>query len=156
MNLRQLLIISLQALLKHRQRFSVITRVKKHHPDLIAEAYRFERYLMNLALLPSEVIEEAFEELTRDLKSNDALFEIMGLFFDYYWTTWILGIRPDTYSVYRLARRTNNVLERYHRMLKAVMASKPEVGKFLGMYNVCFVSGFSLFTFNPGTKNTVM
>ena len=111
---------------------------------------------MNLVLPPSGAIKEAFEELTKDLKSNDALLEIMGLFFDYYWTTWILEVRPDYYSVYRLGRRTNNVLERYRRMLKAVMASKPEVGKFLGMYNVCFVRGFSLCMFNHGIKNTVL
>ena len=113
-----------------------MTRVRKHHPELLAEAHRFERCLMNLALLPAEFIEEAFDDLQQDLLRNEALLEIMGLFFDYYRTTWINGKGTSSYSVYKLIRRTNNVLERYHRALKSKMATNPEVGKFMGMYQV--------------------
>ena len=89
---------------------------------------------MNLALLPAEVIQEAFDDIENDLLRNVALLEIMGLFFDYYRTTWINGRGPAAYSVYKLLRRTNNILERYHRTLKSKIATKPEVGKFVGMY----------------------
>ena len=89
---------------------------------------------MNLALLPAEFIPEAFDDLENDLRRNDALLEIMGCFFDYYRTAWINGRGPAAYSVYKLLRRTNNILERYHRTLKAKIAIKPEVGKLMGMY----------------------
>ena len=53
--------IVLQAVKKNRQRFSIITRVKNQQPSMITAAYDLERDLMNIALLPSEFMEEAFD-----------------------------------------------------------------------------------------------
>ena len=90
---------------------------------------------MNLALLPSDFIEEAFNDLELELRKNEALLDIIGLFFDYYRATWINGKGTKAFSVHELLRRTNNVLERYHRTLKSRMASKPEVAKFMGVWS---------------------
>ena len=46
---------------------------------------------MNLARLPAEFIEEAFDDPQHDLLRNEALLKIMGPFFYYDRTTWING-----------------------------------------------------------------
>ena len=92
---------------------------------------------MNLALLPSEFIGEAFDDLELELQKNETLLDIIGLSFDYYRATWINGKGTKAFSVHELLRRTNNLLERYHRTLKSRMVSKPEVA--MGVWS-CFFS----------------
>ena len=122
----------MQTLLKNRQRFSIITRVRNQHPHLIREAHHFERDLMNLALLPSEFIEEAFEDLNESLIVNEELNEIMWRWLNYYRGQWLLKTGPTNYSVYMKYTRSNNLIERYHRTLKALTATRPEIAKFFG------------------------
>ena len=130
--------IILQALLKNRQRFSIMTWVKKHHPEMLARAYNLERDLMNLALLPQESIEEAFEELSENISENEELHQIIKQYLDYYRAQWLTRVGPKNYSVHLKFARTNNVTERYHRSLKSLTATRPEIMKFFGelLYSV--------------------
>ena len=125
-------------MLKNRQRFVIITRVKKYHPQMVAEARSFERDLMNLALLPSKIIREAFEDLNKCLEDNKVLHEIMGPYFMYYRRHWISKVGPENYSVYLERNRSNNVTERYHRAFKALTATRPEIVPFFSeiQYNL--------------------
>lgn len=110
-----------------------MTRVTKNVPRTHAEACRFERDLMNLALLPKEYIFEAFDDLRERLRENRDLCEIMDDLFEYYEAFWLRRKGPASYCVYKETRRTNNSIERYHRSLKAEMATKPEFYKFIGI-----------------------
>ena len=122
----------MQALLRNRQRFSIITRVQNQHPHLIKEAHHSERDLMNLALLPSEFNEEAFEDLNESLIENEELYEIMRRWFNYYRGQWLSKTGPTNYSVYMKSARSNNLIERYHRTFKVLTATRPEIVKFFG------------------------
>ena len=127
--------IVLQAVLKNRQRFSIITRVKNSQPSMITTAYDFERDLMNIALLPSQFMNEAFDDLLGSLAVNVHLYEIFEPLFAYYRAQWLTKIGPNNYSVYGRSTRCNNVTERYHRALKEKTATRPEISKFFGESN---------------------
>ena len=125
-------------MLKNRQRFAIITRVKKHHPQMVAKARSFERDLMNLALLPSKIIREAFEDVNKCLEDNKVLHAIMGPYFMYYRRHWVSKVGPENYSVYLERNRSNNVTKRYHRAFKALSATKLEIVPFFSeiQYNL--------------------
>lgn len=101
---------------------------------MMSEALGFQRDLMNLALLPAEIILEAFTIIYDRLRKNLQLHKIMGSFFDYCERQWLNKVGPNKFSVYRETRRTNNALERYHRTLKSQTATNPELVKFLSKF----------------------
>lgn len=124
--------IHLQAILNRRQKFAMITQVKKHLPAwMLTDAHRFERDLMNLAFLPPDYINEAFENLHAEIRGKNDLYAIMGPLFAYYETTWLADKGPRLFSTYEEKERTNNHIERYHRSLKAMMFSNPEFHTFM-------------------------
>ncbi|XP_043279307.1 uncharacterized protein [Venturia canescens] len=120
-----------QAIVRRCQRTSCFSKIKSRFPQHLEEAYRFQRHLMNLSLLPPPFIEEAFEMLSMDLAKNS---DLAGIFEDlcaYYKRFWILTKGPASFSVYRNTIRTNNPLERWNRTLKSAASLKPEIGKFI-------------------------
>lgn len=112
-----------------------MTRVKKHIPEMLLEALTLERDLMNIALLPAAYIAIAFAGLKNRLIASPALEKIMGPFFAYFESQWLQKVGVAKFCVYRQLLRTNNTVERYHRRLKGLTATRPEIGKFLSQFS---------------------
>lgn len=56
--------------------------------------------------------------------------------FRYFERYWLNQVTPQSFSVYRQVRRTNNVQESYHRiLLQVVGTAHPNCWEFLGKYN---------------------
>ena len=121
-----------QALMKKRQKLRIITKAKKIGGTVLNKAKDLERDLMNLALLPPEWIPEAFAILKERMQVHPALLEIVNPLHAYYESFWLKRVTPAVFSVYLKKQRTNNVIERYHRSLKELMATNPEILKFIG------------------------
>ena len=126
----------LQAIMKRRERLKIVTRAKSVDLVMVKKAKDFERDLMNLALLPSNWIPEAFSILKQKLQIHHKLYDIMSPLFTYYDKFWLKKVKPNIFSVFQRKRRTNNVIERYHRTLKELISTNPEILRFVGKTGV--------------------
>ena len=86
------------------------------------------RQIMALALLPADEIRETYLEIVDSLTLQTRIE--MKSFFAYYEVFWLLDITPEIFSVYGLLRRTNNVLESYHRTLKQKLGVHSNIWMF--------------------------
>ena len=132
-----------------------MSRAKSIGETALKKAKELERDLMNLALLPPEWIPEAFGILQDKLKLHTELCEIMGLLFKYYESFWIRKVKPEIFSVFQKKQRTNNVIERYHRALKELMSTNPEIIQFIGKPVVKIILTVKDLSYLTGKKHFV-
>lgn len=91
--------------------------------------------LINLALLPQDLIEEGLQyngKLAYELGTKMESTKKWKNFFGYLRRYWMKKIKPENFSVFDAEDRTNNCLERYHRDLKALLGYHPSLKGFIG------------------------
>ncbi|XP_051167015.1 uncharacterized protein LOC127285188 [Leptopilina boulardi] len=86
------------------------------------------KQLMALAFLPPEKIRQTYTEIKR-IKSEECQ-RILADLFKYYENQWLERVKPEGFSVFGLNRRTNNVLESYHKRLSTKIGKKPSTWQF--------------------------
>lgn len=115
--------------------------------DKDPENYRILRLIINVALLPENLIGEGLayvEKLAMDLgtkrdqeanknkaqkrKKNETMWKRM---FEYIHKTWIKRFKTHFFCVFDSFKRTNNVLERLHRDYNDFFGGRPGVNKFV-------------------------
>lgn len=87
------------------------------------EAKTFLKKVLALAYLPAAMVIDQFRALKNGL--SPAVKREMGQFCSYYDRYWLRTVTPDGFSVHGLSRRTNNIIESYHRRLQHRMATRP-------------------------------
>ncbi|XP_051153731.1 uncharacterized protein LOC127276996 isoform X2 [Leptopilina boulardi] len=81
------------------------------------EGNQFLRQILALGLLPHHVVQQTYRAIKRS-KSQRCL-RIMRAFLMYFERHWLRNITPRVFSVFGLAKRTNNTIESYHKVLKS-------------------------------------
>ena len=87
---------------------------------------------MALALLPAEMIINAFKQLVIDCREDFG--DIFEEFFVYYESQWILTVTPKYFSIHGEINRTNNFLESFHSLLKSIFGKRPLIELWIGAY----------------------
>ncbi|XP_043481354.1 uncharacterized protein LOC122510642 [Leptopilina heterotoma] len=101
------------------------------------EGYSILKHIMALPLLPANEIEETYFEIIESTSLR--LRRKIQKFLNYFQKQWIRKVTPQVFSVYVLERRTNNVLESYHRQLKQMFGIKPHIWTFTSKYNTIYI-----------------
>ncbi|XP_043465216.1 uncharacterized protein LOC122500376 [Leptopilina heterotoma] len=108
---------------------------------------QFVEKVKYLALLPAQNIETIFEELLKDLTSEDqvllllrgtehtftSVLSILDDFIGYFRRHWLRITTPANFSVCREKRRTNNDTERNNRSWHEFVGNHPRFVDFTGM-----------------------
>ncbi|XP_043276879.1 uncharacterized protein [Venturia canescens] len=93
------------------------------------EAKMYFKKVLALAYLPAHLIGTKFRDLKNRL--SDAVKRRLRSFNDYYARYWLGIVKPEGFSVYALACRTNNIVESYHSRLQHRMESRPGAWDFV-------------------------
>ena len=121
-----------QAIFKQIQKLSLRDTYKSN--PLLAG---FCKRLMALAMLPTQSITPAFNNLTSeilDISREDRrnLDKLLSYFRRY----WLQTVKPENFSVFHVRRQTNNHIESYHRKLKSrIRVHKPNLFHFISHLN---------------------
>ncbi|XP_043284909.1 uncharacterized protein [Venturia canescens] len=112
---------------------AILKKVKALHLTPIIrqnnDAKLFLKKIMALAYLPATKISNEYATLKNALPAT--LQRPFRLFFRYYESQWLGKVKPTGFSVFRLSRRTNNVIESYNSILKDQMGQHPLAWDFI-------------------------
>lgn len=84
---------------------------------------------MALVLVPADRIREGLQIINEEAPELNNIFQE---FHRYNQITWIDGVTPEIFSVYKLIRKTNNNVENFHRRIFQTMNIHPNICKFTG------------------------
>jgi len=87
---------------------------------------------MALALLPEKDIVTAFHKIKSD--TSEYMKRRFQHYFRYYDRFWINRVTPTRFSVYRKLKRTNNLIERYHRTLNHKFTNNHDPWMFISKF----------------------
>lgn len=85
-----------------------------------------------LAYLPANLIRTQYFAIKNEMPVE--LRRSLTRFLTYYETYWMGTVKPESYSVYGLSRRTNNLLESYNSRLGHRLEARPAPWDFVGEY----------------------
>lgn len=119
--------------MKNARKHHLITQYdnKKKNPAV----HLLLKKIIALAYLPATKIEEGLkvvEESAYELGKEQKTTAHWKSFFFYYRREWMTTVKPPNFSVFNAPERTNNALERYHKVLNQLMGHKPSPTKFIG------------------------
>lgn len=98
------------------------------------ESEELLRKMMALALLPEKDISTAFEQIKNN--TSDLMKRKFKRYFDYFERFWINIVTPKRFSMYQKLKRTNNLIERYHRTLNRKFELNGDPWMFISMKHV--------------------
>lgn len=101
------------------------------------ESEEILKKLMGLALLPEEEIVTSFHQIVAD--TSEYIGRRLKYFFKYYERFWLNRVTPTRFSVYRKLKRTNNLIERYHRTLNHKFANNRDPWMFISKFCVLLI-----------------
>ena len=90
------------------------------------------RRLLAIAFLPADMIEAEYRR--QKLEMEPAFRIKLASFCKYFEKYWLKTVKPQGFSIYGLARRTNNCVESFHAHLQHGLEISPQPCEFLGKF----------------------
>ncbi|XP_066598840.1 uncharacterized protein [Prorops nasuta] len=119
-----------QSIRKNAKKLKIFKGFKNLLPETQMEILFYLRLLYNIPLLPNFLLQTGFHLIKRKIEQSNVRnkFDKLLLYIERYW---INIVDPRTVSVFNEKTRTNNVIERYHRILKEKFGSHPNLFNFI-------------------------
>ena len=94
--------------------------------------------MIGLALLPEHKISIAFEKIKINLPEQ--IRRRYKYYLQYFERFWLNRVKPSRFSVYRKLKRTNNLIERYHKTLNHKFGNNRDPWIFINEFHIYFLT----------------
>lgn len=113
------------------------------------EGHKLLQRVINLALLPHEMIETELEDIEKMVKEkiiDESKLACWDEFFKYFRSYWMSNVGPENFSVFDCYDRTNNFAESYHRhVINRKLGGRKSPKSFLGKSYSAFYKAQNIF-----------